>query len=351
VCVNAPLPLTGPSADVACGQGPSETAATVADAGTLTLGAIDFIPGELELAAIVTAGAPVTPPQGWTAVPGSDQVTSSGERLEVFYDIPIPLTNPNKPAPTAYSFRSSTRQRMTGLLSDYTGASQTVPIDVSSGGVSAVSATEVTAPSVTPSAPNTALVFIGAAASSQRWRAPAGMTLIPMAGSNVATSRLVAAYQRWHGTTATGPRTSPLSTPGEGLGDLIAIAYPSPVACPDVKILNRRERAVPVLHAARDGRISVRLKCIWTVRCVGDFGAFGGPIARELASARFVVPAGATRTVQVYTCAGGTFCSSGYARSVLRRGGVVPVTVYIVAVQANGQVVPAGGGSAALVLP
>jgi hypothetical protein len=354
VCARGSLPFTGPSDEATCGEVPIEDGATVTDATTLQLPVIDLIPGELQVAAIVTAGGPVTPPPGWNAVHGSDRVTASGERLQVFYGIPIPVSNPPKKGPNYYSFTSPTPQAMTGMLSDYTGASQTVPINASAGAAGTVRSTKVSAPSITPSAANTMLVFVGAAGVSQTWQAPAGMRLVRENDGTAVTGPIVVAYQRWHSATETGRRTSPLSSRGEGIGDLIALTYPSPITCPQVKILNRstsikfgdQEReTVPVMTASAGGRIAVRLKCVWRVPCVGDFRAFGsasGPFGfLEVASSRFVVPADRTRTVQIATCARGTSCWSSGTGAALRQGRVVDVDIYIVVVAANGQVVPA----------
>ena len=138
-----------------CAARPWLTEASVEASKTLRLPVAENYPrnaGDLLLAAIVTEGGAITPPLGWTEVPDTDHSSGAGDRLQVFYKIPVPLSAPHTARASAYSFTAPDAQAITGTLTDFEGVSQSDPINASAGEANASSSSSVTAHSVTNAA-------------------------------------------------------------------------------------------------------------------------------------------------------------------------------------------------------
>ena len=268
---------------------------TVSDAKTLkiTMGEPFVSQGDLLLAAITSDGQ-VTPPPGFSAVSAAGPA-SSGTQLQVFDEIAgrrIPLT---------LSFSTSRAQRISGAVLDFQGVSQTQPISASAAQVNASSGS-VIAPSVSPTSTDSLLVFLGATQSALNWTAPQGMKAQYFDPSRPPPVRLFIATQRWHPAAVTGGRTARIGSSAASIGELIALRYPEPITCPNVKVLSRR------FKPNRQGILSVPMRCDWTAPCRGWFlGAAPAPGAPpgqplpgpEIAVSQYSIPAGQTRTVPI----------------------------------------------------
>ncbi|MFL5824029.1 MAG: hypothetical protein ACJ764_11365 [Solirubrobacteraceae bacterium] len=265
--------------------------ANVSDSRTLTIKiGSGFFPatGDLLLAAVASEQA-VTPPEGWRTF---STVGADGGLVEVFYKVA------GERIPGTYKFTSARAQSMTGAFLFADGVDAKDPIEGDAYGAGASSGRSVTAPSITPSNPDSLLVFVGAARSQVKWTAPEGMKGINLnVFDQPQASRLGLAIQRWHPASATGDRTATISASENHNGQLLALHYPEPITCPRVKVLTRRFRP------NRHGILDVRMKCQWTAKCQGAFEGvdmednfFTPP---KIAASDFTIPAGATRTVPI----------------------------------------------------
>ncbi len=288
-------------------------------------------PRDLLLAAIATHGGlstTVEPPGGWTAVPTADNANDANVRIRVYYRIAGPSE------PDSYRFTLSAPQDAVGGLTDFTGgASQ--PVDASAGEANPGGSTAVTAPSISPTSPNTLLVFVGATNGAATWAAPPGMRLrYSLASRGQSRTSMGMATELWPTAAATGIRAASISQPLESVGDLIALSYPAPVACPRVQVLSHRVRVTA------DGLAFVRLRCRWTVACRGAFSGFPFPPVRiglgdRLVASDFTVGAGQTRTVPLALTRRG--------RQALARRRTAGTWTWVWVTTPSGQGVVAGG--------
>lgn len=267
----------------------------VSDSRTLklTLGEPLISQGDLLLAAITSDGR-VTPPPGWSTLSDTGRA-SSGTRLQVFYKIE------GRRIPLAVSFTTSTAQRISGGVLDVQGIRQIHPIGAFAGQVNASSGS-VIAPSLSPTATDSLLVFLGATHSAVKWTAPRDMKAQYFASPRTPPVRVFVATQRWHPAAGTGGRTARISSSAPSVGELIALSYPEPITCPRVKLLGHR------LRSNRQGILSVPLRCDWTQRCRGWFeGAAPAPQSPPpyylpgpvIAVSQYSIPAGQTRTIRI----------------------------------------------------
>jgi hypothetical protein len=259
----------------------------------ITLGEPLVSPGDLLLAAI-TSDDQVTPPPGWSAVSATGPA-NSGTRLQVFDKIA------GRRIPQALSFTTSTPQRISGAVLDLQGVRQSRPVGAFAGQVNPNSGS-VIAPSVSPTSPDSLLVFVGATQSAVRWTTPQGMKARYFDSPKAPPVRLFIATQRWRPAASTGGRTARIGSSASSIGELIALSYPEPITCPKVKVLSHR------LKPNRQGVLSVPMKCEWTERCRGWFlGAAPAPGSPpsyqlpgpEIAVSQYSIPAGQTRTVPI----------------------------------------------------
>lgn len=253
--------------------------------------------GDLLLAAIVSQGGStggVTPPSGWTEVPGSDQSNGTTARIQVFSHAVDSFSE------SQYTFTTGSPQDMAGGLTDFFGH-EANPISASGGEANAAVSTSVTAPSIIPTSADTILVFVGGVGSAERWQAPGGMKLQYSQDAQAASVGM--ATELWPPLTATGIRAASISAPAASVGDLIALSYPALAACPRMALLTHRAHVTP------DGLAAVRLKCESRLPCVGAFEDFqvatsgpgkGAPLNEtRLIASDFAVAEGETQTVQV----------------------------------------------------
>jgi hypothetical protein len=346
-----------------CGATPWLTTASVNASTTLSVPVADINPvnpGDLLLAAIDSQTGGIVPPPGWTEVPNTDYSAGTSEQLQVFYTIPIPLSAPDTLRARTYPFRSPTAQAMTGTLTDFEGVSQSEPIIVSGGESNPAASTQVLAPSISPTGPDSVLVFIGATSGPEKWTTPAGMVApMPVAPSQpnhppypkfpYPPSGIGMAFEPLSSAGTTGPRSATVTTPSGSVGDLIALNIPPPIACPMLRIVNPRASFYvgthrlrgPLMTAGPAGLVPIRLHCDWTAPCVGAIGVFSEGLVWLVAS-DIAVPAGQTRTLKIPTCSVNTACPERkYSRPILNHSHTVVVAIQIIAATSNGQLIPA----------
>jgi hypothetical protein len=249
--------------------------------------------GDLLLAAITSDGQ-VTPPPGWSTVFATGPA-SSGTRLQVFEKIA------GRRIPQVLSFTTSTAHRISGGVLDLQGVRHSHPIGASASQVNPRSGS-VIAPSVSPSSPDSLLVFLGATHSAVKWTTPQGMKAQYFDSPRTPRVRLFIATQRWHPAAGTGGRAARIGISAPSIGGLIALSYPEPITCPKVKVLRHR------FKPNRRGVLSVAMKCDWTARCRGWFlGAAPAPGSPpsyqlpgpEIAVSQYSIPSGQTRRVPI----------------------------------------------------
>jgi hypothetical protein len=346
-----------------CGAPPWLTTASVKASTTLSVPAAEINPvnaGDLLLAAIDSQTGGIVPPPGWTEVPNTDYSVGTSEQLQVFYEIPVPLSAPHTLRAHTYLFRSPTPQAMTGTLTDFEGVSQSQPITAAGGEANPASSNQVLAPSITPTVPNSVLVFVGATSGAEKWTAPPGMaapTAVAPYQPNPAPGPTLPyppngigmAFGRWSSASPTGARSAAITTPSSSVGDLIALNVPSPVTCPKLRILNQRisfsvgrqRQSGPLLKAGPNGLVPIRLHCQWTAPCVGAIGVFSVELV-WLVAGDITVPAGQTRTLELSTCSLNSSCPGRrYAQPILNQSHTVEVAIQIIAATSNGQLIPA----------
>jgi hypothetical protein len=297
---------------------------------------------------------------GWTEVPNTEYAVGASEHLQVFYEIPIPLSAPNARRAESYPFRAPTAQAMTGTLTDFEDVSQSQPITASGGQANPALSSEVTAPSIAPTNAHSLLVFIGAASGPEKWATPAGMSAPMAVGPSQPShppypkfpyppSAIGMAVGQWSPAGATGARGAAINTPSSSVGDLITLNIPAPITCPKIRILNRRtafsvgghRQRGPLLKAGPTGLVPIRLHCDWTAPCVGAIGVFNDQLVWLVAS-DIKIPAGQTRTLQLRTCNLTPNCPERkYARPILNHSHTVPVAIQVIAATSNGQLIPA----------
>ena len=267
--------------------------------------------GDVVVAAILSQGATITPPAGWKPVPRLNIPNGAGQRLQVFYAIPLALstlgTVDPREVPVKYSFTASSPQTLSGALTVISGADQAQPINASNGAANSTSSNKVKAPSITPSAAAARLLFIGATGSTVDWTTPAGMTPVETSGGGASdTTRIRLAYGWSRAGTATGVRTATIGSSAASIGAQIALKVPTPTKCPTIRILNPRNGSNVRYQADADGVISVKLQCTWSKPCVGGLTL---NIPLPVAAGDISVPAGTTKTVSIGVCGHAVTCT------------------------------------------
>jgi hypothetical protein len=286
--------------------------------------------GDLLVAAIVTEGATITPPAGWQAVPGTDVSNGAGRRLQVFFSIPVPLSQHGEFGPDSHSFSASAVGDMRGVLFNVSGVDQAQPIAAAAGAGAGTPSTSVTAPSIAATSETTRLLYIGATGSPQTWSVPAGMK--PLEFGPGGESGFGLAHELLRTAAQTGTRTATISSAAASVGALVALKLPPPTACPKIRILNRHSQAGVRFKVGDDGYVRARLKCRWSRRCVGALGLM---LPTPVAAGAVSVPARKTRTVRLRVCRRTLRCP----RSAPRLERKTPVGVQILLEAPNGQLV------------
>ena len=170
------------------------------------------------------SGRSISPPAGWTNIPGANASDGSNARIHAFYKV----ATGSEPASYVFTLTGGGGMSIAGGVVALQGASTTSPINAagaaSTGGANVL---QLTAPSITTTKPNTALVYSGAVNTSATFTAPQLMPeqwdVIGGGSYQVANSTAIG------GVSAAGPtgsRAATLSTSARGVATAIAIAGP-----------------------------------------------------------------------------------------------------------------------------
>jgi hypothetical protein len=130
--------------------------------------------GDLLLASIAVDGAGadgVTSPPGWTEVPGAEaRIAAGGVRTETIYTVA------GSSAPAEYTFPSGSHGDWDVVITDFDGTDGLRPVEAAAAQVNPSAAAGVSAPSITPTAPGSTLVFVGIGAPGPGWVPPPGFS-------------------------------------------------------------------------------------------------------------------------------------------------------------------------------
>jgi hypothetical protein len=183
------------------------------------------VAGDLLLALVAhQAGTACTlpPPAGWTAVPNGDYSDGTNARVHAYFH----FATASEPASTTFALGGCGSQAMAAAMLDVVGANATAPVNASLGQVNTTSTAQMPAPSISPTVPNTLLVYAGAmnlagTLEPPPFMAEQAMTAAPgvyQVGLEVATQGLAAFG-------ATGTRSGyVIFNNGRSVTDMIAIA-------------------------------------------------------------------------------------------------------------------------------
>ena len=169
------------------------------------------------VAALDNAGTTtVTAPSGWTLV----RSTSSGSSLTQATYVHVAGTS----EPSSYQWRFSSQRTASAVMAAYIGVNTTTPVDVSSGGSSSNSSSDV-APSVTTTVAGDLLIGVFGEAANATVTPPAGMLEQLEQAAGTSTTRVLSELsdQQLGAAGATGTRTATLSKSGANVGQLIAL--------------------------------------------------------------------------------------------------------------------------------
>ncbi len=214
-------PVTGPAGAPAIRSTANAKANYASTALTIAKPA-GTVAGDLLLATIGHqggSGSTLTPPAGWTAVPGADASDGTNVRMRAFYRIATASE------PASYQFNLSNGMSLAGGIASITGAHPTSPINAAAGRVTSSNSTAITAPSLTTTVANTRVIYAGGINSPGVFDPPTGMSehwdVTTSGAYNVATE-FASAGQAAAG--ATGTKTANLAQSARGAALLIAIA-------------------------------------------------------------------------------------------------------------------------------
>jgi hypothetical protein len=292
--------------------------------------------GDLMLAAVTSTNG-VKPPHGWLTN-STLSGTTGGQRqtVQVFYRFAGERTA------SSFSFTSAAPQPISGALIAAMGVSHSQPFDYNSTAATiGPPSRTVTAPSISATATDSLILFVGTAGKRVKWTAPSGMKALYLDSFGTPSSnRLGIATQRWRPAGATGGRKARISAPAPALGELVALHYPTPITCPRVKVLSHH------FQPNRQGILSVKMSCDWTARCRAIFEGvdledhFPTP---KIAASDFTIPAGKTRSVPIAMTRAGS--------RALRRHGRLRFDIYIWAYTSANQIVVAGTARSKIIAP
>jgi hypothetical protein len=165
----------------------------------------------------------MSPPTGWTAVPGTDLYQSTNARIHAWYRVA------SASEPSAYAFTIvGSGDDMSGGIVSIAGADPSAPISASGGQVNATSSRSVTAPSITPGVDGTLLLFGGACNVITTFAPPPGMTEATDAASS-GTYRVATeiAWELRPSAGATGARIATAASSCRSVAIQVAVA-PAP---------------------------------------------------------------------------------------------------------------------------
>jgi len=175
-------------------------------------------PGDVEVMAIAARGAPtLTAPAGWTLVRQDANGTTMRQTIYTH------VVGTGEPA--SYTWTWSTAQAAAGGILAYGGVSTVTPVNVS-GGQANVSATSVTAPSVTTTKAGAQLVGFFGTGAATTFTAPGGMTEQGDVASSAGTFKvtLEGADVPRPAAGATGTAAAKAANAAANVGQLVALA-------------------------------------------------------------------------------------------------------------------------------
>ncbi|HKQ26474.1 MAG TPA: DUF6701 domain-containing protein [Burkholderiales bacterium] len=176
---------------------------------------------------ITPSTAVITPPAGWTLVRRDNQAVATANSLAIYQKIATGAE------PAFYDFTVATTDFAVGGIQAFFNVDTTTPVNVQAGNATASASTH-TAPTVTPTVPNTLLVTSHTYAASQNWTPPAGMTesFDIRSGAAAAAGQAVEGNFQYiaAGGAATGTRTATAAgaTPDTGNANSLALQSPRP---------------------------------------------------------------------------------------------------------------------------
>jgi peptidoglycan/xylan/chitin deacetylase (PgdA/CDA1 family) len=196
----------------------SATSAQVSLGSSITLAKPSgTVNGDVLVAAIDIAGTTtVTAPGGWTLV----RSTASGSSLTQATYLHVAGTS----EPSSYQWRFSSSRMASAVMAAYVGVNTTAPVDISGGGSSSDSSSDV-APSVTTTVAGDLLIGVFGEAANASVTPPTGMLeqVEQLAGTGNTRVLSELSDQQLGAAGATGARTAALSRSGANVGQLIAL--------------------------------------------------------------------------------------------------------------------------------
>jgi len=222
-CHGAPAPPAGTptvrSKASSSAPYPSTSLAISKPAGTLA--------GDLLLATISHQGGSqrnITPPAGWTNIPSADVSQGSNARIHAWYKV----AGASEPASYTFTLTGGGGMSIAGGVMAIQGADSANPINAAGGqSTGSTNVTQLTAPSITTTKPNTALIYSGAVNTPATFTPPQLMPeqwdVIGAGSYQIATEAAVGGVAV---AGATGTRAATLSTSAAGVAIAIAVAGP-----------------------------------------------------------------------------------------------------------------------------
>ena len=177
-------------------------------------------PGHVMVAAVVTSDddPPLSAPAGWVKV-RSDAVPDS-VRQTVYVKVA------GDTEPSSYIWTLTARQQLAGGITAYSGVDTARPVDAAAATVAAGAGTDVTAPAILTTVPDTKLIHFTAVNAEGTVVAPPGMTQRWLAAAPVGSTgdALAASFDATHSAASdTGPRTARTTEPGARIAALLAL--------------------------------------------------------------------------------------------------------------------------------
>lgn len=265
----------------------STTSANNNVASTLSLSVpAGTVPGDVLLATLDVENSPtITMPGGWTLV-RSDRNPGALHMVQADY---IHVVTGSEPS--AYTWNFSAAHGASGGIIAYSGVDTSQPIDAASGFTATTSSSQITAPSVNVSLPNSMLVAVTGVGVTRTLTPPTGMTSRYVNGTTVAGEKttIMAADQQLAAAGATGSRstTYDVSTAGAGIAQLIALR---PALATDTTPPSVPTAVAQISNTTTSATVS------WTAStdnvAVAGYTAYNnGVVAGTTASTSFVFPA------------------------------------------------------------
>jgi hypothetical protein len=166
----------------------------------------------------------LTPPAGWTAIPGTDVADGNNARIHAWYRVATAF----EPLSYTFTLTGGSGQDISGGIAAVQGANTATPINASNGQKNPNQSKNVTAPSVTTTVDNALLLFGGTCSAAVTYAPPSGFTE-HWDRSSGGTYKVSTEFAT-KGAGAAGATGSPVATASSscrGAGINIAVAPPS----------------------------------------------------------------------------------------------------------------------------